>query len=161
MKKRKYFLLFYTASLIFQSCFSTTEPAKMSEIVYYNLSDDIIDKIEIKLQQERTNVIMDVITINKEIKRGDSLHFQYNTENFISSSHHTQFFTTVYFRKQEPIFNTMHREGLVTGWFSGLNNVILQLYVGNNKLILCGRHKPEFPDVNLEATKCELDSLYK
>jgi hypothetical protein len=151
-----------TCTLIFYSCVITPEPDKERKFIYFNLSDDIIDKIEIKLIQDRTKAITDVINLNKSINRGDSLVFKYNAENFMNTVFTTQFFTTIYFRNQAPIFNVMTNEKYISGYFSTGQNVYDHLiYIGNKKMAACPRKRKDYPDFNPAGFVCELDSLYK
>jgi ASC-1-like (ASCH) protein len=140
---------------------SISEPKKIGVHEFINLSNDVIDRIEVRLIDPESRKINDIISINKDIEIGDSLIFQYNTENFLSSARETQFFTTVFFKKQSPINNILNDTNLVSGRFSVINNVILQLYIGNTKMVPCARKKKEFPGINLEATKCDIEALYR
>lgn len=135
------------------------EIRKVSEIIYHNYSNDIIDKIEIKLIEDRTKRITDVITINKSINPRDSLVFNYNTENFMNMTRNTEFFTTVTFRNQEPIYNKMLNINTTSGSFPGLT-FTFSLYIGNKVMTPCVRLSKNYPDVILGENTCDKDSLY-
>lgn len=155
MYKNCLFLIF----LIILGCGSKNDPQKMAEIIYFNKSNDIIERIEIKLIEDETHALLDIIELNKEINIGDSLIFKFNTENFIDYSHHSQFETNIYFKNQEPIMNNTAIENTISGYISSSNTVTLLLYIANKNMLLCGRNRIEYPNVNLENSTCDLTVL--
>ena len=58
-----------------------------------------------------------------------------------------------------PIFNKMAKEEWVSGFISNYNTFVLLLYIGDSKMVICGRKKSDFSDVNLDAWDCKLELL--
>jgi hypothetical protein len=53
----------------------------------------------------------------------------------------------------------MAKEEWVSGFISNYNTFVLLLYIGDSKMVICGRKKSDFSDVNLDAWDCKLELL--
>lgn len=151
--------LLYLLLLLVMGCDISSDPSKLFETVYFNYSNDIITNIRLEIVDSDNKMVKEVIEFDTIIQPGDSLKFDFNAENFISTSTYSYINTTIFFQNLPPIFNKMAKEEWVSGFISNYNTFVLLLYIGNSKMVICGRKKSYFPDVNLDAWDCKLDLL--
>ncbi|MFN8431011.1 MAG: hypothetical protein U0V04_13620 [Spirosomataceae bacterium] len=141
------------------SCDISSDPSKLFETIYFNYSTDKITKIRLEIVDSDKKIVKEAIEIETVIQPGDSLKFDFNSENFISTSNYSYINTTIFFQNLPPIFNKMAKEEWVSGFISNYNTFVLLLYIGDSKMVICGRKKSDFSDVNLDAWDCKLELL--
>ncbi|UBM60372.1 hypothetical protein LAG90_06900 [Marinilongibacter aquaticus] len=152
-------VLFGVLVCLFAACAKDRiEEEKVAEIVYYNLADDIIDRIELRLNGSGSTSF---ITLNKDIVSGDSLDFRFNTENFGSTSGYVTIFTSVYFKNSPTINNQMVNNEQISGVLTGKETTIGLLYIGNEKMLFCERRKGGFSNAGALDLECDLDSIFQ
>jgi len=149
-------LIYYiTVSFLCLSC-KKVNFSEIAKITYYNYSKHTINQIVLELIPEGYKSDIDRIEINATIPAGDSLHFEYNTDNILSSTKTVKLYTRVLLDNNIWLNNSvLDSIGFETPGYFGIENKSIQMvYIGNSAIMLCTKLRPEFEYLNWKPSPC-------